>query len=153
MLKPDSLFKSTSLLNFGKPELLNLVPIQLCCDRERHKDLKNVSDFLGDVMSIQLSENVAFWHYAHSYARGHTRNSRVPWLLQKSCHDLDLLQWFAGAPATTVSSFIRPTELTEANAPEGAPETPARASSMSTSAASKRARAICPHGGRRSRPR
>jgi predicted dehydrogenase len=77
---------------------------------------------LGDVVTIQLSENVAFWHYAHSYARGHTRNSKVPWLLQKSCHDLDLLTWLAGAPAGAVSSFTRPTELTSANAPAGAPE-------------------------------
>jgi predicted dehydrogenase len=77
---------------------------------------------LGDVVSIQLAENVAYWHYAHSYVRGLTRNSRVPWLLQKSCHDLDLLSWLAGAPAASVSSFLRPTELTEANAPEGAPE-------------------------------
>ena len=77
---------------------------------------------LGDVVSIQLAENVAFWHYAHSYARGHTRRSVVPWLLQKSCHDLDLLAWMAGAPAASVSSFLRPTELTDANAPEGAPD-------------------------------
>lgn len=77
---------------------------------------------LGDVVSIQLSENVAYWHYAHSYVRGNTRNSRVPWLLQKSCHDMDLLQWIAGSRAEQVSSFLRPTELTEANAPEGAPE-------------------------------
>jgi predicted dehydrogenase len=77
---------------------------------------------LGDVVSIQLSENVAYWHYAHSYVRGNTRNARVPWLLQKSCHDMDLLQWLAGSRATQVSSFMRPTELTEANAPEGAPE-------------------------------
>ena len=73
-------------------------------------------------MSIQLAENVAFWHYAHSYVRGHTRRSTVPWLLQKSCHDLDLLAWMAGSTAESVSSFLRPTELTEANAPEGAPE-------------------------------
>ncbi|MEZ5267005.1 MAG: hypothetical protein R2789_00040 [Microthrixaceae bacterium] len=65
--------------------------------------------------SIQLSENVAFWHYAHSYVRGHP-TFRVPWLLQKSCHDLDLLQWLAGSKAAEVTSFIRPTELTEVNA-------------------------------------
>ena len=80
------------------------------------------SGALGDVVSIQQSENVAFWHYAHSYVRGHTRRSTVPWLLQKSCHDLDLLTWMAGAPAAEVSSFIRPTELTDANVPDGAPE-------------------------------
>lgn len=77
---------------------------------------------LGDVVSIQLAENVAFWHYAHSYVRGHTRRGVVPWLLQKSCHDLDLLAWMAGAPAAAVTSFVRPTELTDANAPDGAPD-------------------------------
>ncbi|MEZ5382776.1 MAG: Gfo/Idh/MocA family oxidoreductase [Microthrixaceae bacterium] len=77
---------------------------------------------LGDVVSIQLAENVAYWHYAHSYVRGHTRNSAVPWLLQKSCHDMDLLAWLAGSQAETVSSHLRPTELTEHNAPDGAPE-------------------------------
>jgi len=77
---------------------------------------------LGDVVTIQQSENVAFWHYAHSYVRGLTRHSSVPWLLQKSCHDLDLISWMAGSPASKVSSFLRPTELTEANAPPGAPE-------------------------------
>jgi predicted dehydrogenase len=80
------------------------------------------SGALGDVITIQLSENVAFWHYAHSYTRGHTRRSEVPWLLQKSCHDLDLLAWMAGSPAMSVASFIRPTELCDENAPEGAPE-------------------------------
>lgn len=79
------------------------------------------SGAIGDVVTIQQSENVAYWHYAHSYVRGHTRNSRVPWLLQKSCHDLDLIAWMAGAPAAKVSSFLRPTQLTEANAPDGAP--------------------------------
>jgi len=79
------------------------------------------SGALGDVVTIQQSENVAFWHYAHSYVRGLTRRSDVPWLLQKSCHDLDLISWMAGAPAVRVSSFVRPTELTDANAPEGAP--------------------------------
>lgn len=77
---------------------------------------------LGEVTSIQLSENVAYWHHAHSYVRGLTRQSRVPMLLQKSCHDLDLLTWLAGAPAETVVSLVRPTELTDANAPDGSTE-------------------------------
>jgi len=77
---------------------------------------------VGQVVTIQQSENVSFWHYAHSYVRGHTRRSEVPWLLQKSCHDLDLISWMAGAPAKSVVSFLRPTELTDANAPAGAPD-------------------------------
>ncbi len=80
------------------------------------------SGALGEVVAIAQSENVAYWHYAHSYVRGLTRSSEVPWLLQKSCHDLDLISWMAGAPPRRVSSFLRPTELTDRNAPDGAPE-------------------------------
>ncbi|MCC7075755.1 MAG: Gfo/Idh/MocA family oxidoreductase [Acidimicrobiia bacterium] len=80
------------------------------------------SGALGEIVAIQQSENVAYWHYAHSYVRGLTRSSRVPWLLQKSCHDLDLIAWLAGSTAARVSSFTRPTQLTGAHAPVGAPE-------------------------------
>ena len=26
---------------------------------------------IGDVVTIQHAENVSYWHYAHSYCRGH----------------------------------------------------------------------------------
>jgi len=79
---------------------------------------------LGRVVSIQHSENVSFWHYAHSYCRGHWRNvaASSPMILAKSCHDLDLLTWLAGARPRRIASTARPTELHEGNAPEGAPD-------------------------------
>jgi predicted dehydrogenase len=79
---------------------------------------------LGDPVTIQHSENVSYWHYAHAYVRGRWRNaaSSSPMILTKSCHDLDLLCWFAGAPPERLTSLARPVELREANAPEGAPE-------------------------------
>lgn len=78
---------------------------------------------LGRVVTIQHAENVSYWHYAHSYCRGNWRNvaASSPMILAKSCHDLDILHWLAGARAARVASFARPTELCEANAPEGAP--------------------------------
>ncbi|MHA1732912.1 MAG: Gfo/Idh/MocA family protein [Promethearchaeota archaeon] len=79
---------------------------------------------IGKVVTIQHSENVSYWHYAHSYCRGLYRNSGTssPMILAKSCHDLDLLYWFAGSsePAR-LTSIARPTELCEENKPEGAP--------------------------------
>ena len=43
-------------------------------------------------------------------------------LLQKSCHDLDLLQWLVGKKCRRVSSFGSLSHFTAENAPEGAPE-------------------------------
>ena len=79
---------------------------------------------IGDVVAIQLSENVSTWHYAHSYCRGHWRNAArtAPLILAKSCHDLDILYWLAGAEPVSLQSFARPTELCARNLPDGAPE-------------------------------
>lgn len=61
---------------------------------------------LGRLIGIQLNENVAHWHYAHSYVRGNWRASppAAPFILAKSSHDLDLLRWWAAAPPLRVSS-------------------------------------------------
>lgn len=78
---------------------------------------------LGRLVTIQHSENVSYWHYAHSYARGHWRNRAAssPMILAKSCHDLDLLCWLADSRPVRLASLERPTELCEANAPPDAP--------------------------------
>jgi predicted dehydrogenase len=77
---------------------------------------------LGRIVTIQHSENVSHWHYAHSYCRGHfRRSSEAPMILAKSCHDLDILYWLADADPISISSSVRPTELCPGNAPEGAP--------------------------------
>ncbi|MBB5232923.1 Gfo/Idh/MocA family protein [Deinococcus budaensis] len=79
---------------------------------------------LGRLVGIQHAENVAYWHYAHSYVRGNWAQSppAAPFVLAKSGHDLDLLRWLAGAPPLRVSSegalhHFRPQE-----APPGASE-------------------------------
>ncbi|MVN88703.1 gfo/Idh/MocA family oxidoreductase [Deinococcus sp. HMF7620] len=61
---------------------------------------------LGQLVGIVHAENVAHWHYAHSYVRGNWRLSppAAPFLLAKSSHDLDLLRAFAGAAPHRVSS-------------------------------------------------
>ena len=50
---------------------------------------------IGDVQSIMALENVGYFHQAHSFVRGNWRKKEEtsPMILQKCCHDLDLLQW------------------------------------------------------------
>jgi predicted dehydrogenase len=77
---------------------------------------------LGRVLSIDMQENVAYWHYAHSYVRGKFRNRRIaaPIVLAKTCHDLDLMIWFAGARPRRVSSFGGLGHFRPEHAPAGA---------------------------------
>ncbi|GGI45831.1 oxidoreductase [Paenibacillus marchantiophytorum] len=79
---------------------------------------------IGQLMSIQHNENVAYWHQAHSFVRGNWRKAAEssPMILAKSCHDLDIILWLAGADCTHVSSFGSLSHFKKENAPEGAPQ-------------------------------
>lgn len=76
---------------------------------------------IGKLVAINATEQVAYWHQAHSYVRGNWRNTRnsAPMILAKCCHDLDLLQFYAGAPCQSVSSVGDLSHFTPENAPEG----------------------------------
>ncbi len=81
------------------------------------------SGALGKIVNIKHSENMATWVYAHSFVRGNWENSEQSssLILQKGCHDLDLIYWFAGSVPTEVSMLVTPTPFYEANAPKNAP--------------------------------
>jgi predicted dehydrogenase len=78
---------------------------------------------LGRLLHLDLREHVSTWHMVHSFVRGKFRSRAVaaPFLLAKSCHDLDLLVWLAGRDPLRVSSFGALSGYCAANAPEGAP--------------------------------
>jgi predicted dehydrogenase len=78
---------------------------------------------LGDIITVEHRENVAYWHMAHSYVRGNWRNSAAssPMILAKCCHDLDLLYWILG-PVRQLSSVGSLLHFRPENAPPGAPE-------------------------------
>ena len=63
-------------------------------------------------------------HQSHSFVRGNWGNSERSsfMLLQKSCHDMDILQWLLDKECIRVQSFGSLTYFKEENAPEGAPE-------------------------------
>lgn len=55
---------------------------------------------VGDIISVEHTEPVGFWHFSHSYVRGNWRreDTTAPSLLTKSCHDIDLLLWLLASP-------------------------------------------------------
>jgi predicted dehydrogenase len=71
--------------------------------------LKRVLDenHIGDIVAIDHTENVGYYHQAHSYVRGNWKNSDTasPMILAKSCHDMDILSYLIDQKPTHVSSF------------------------------------------------
>lgn len=88
---------------------------------EKIKELLD-SKIIGELVSIDHLENVAFWHQAHSFVRGNWRrkDETAPMILAKCCHDLDLLQWFASSTCESVSSYGELNYFKKEKAPEGA---------------------------------
>ncbi len=88
--------------------------------------VKNLVDSgkLGRIISVNHEENVGLIHQSHSFVRGNWGNSERSsnMLLQKSCHDIDILQWVLGKKCKKVQSFGTLSYFTPENAPEGAPE-------------------------------
>ena len=76
---------------------------------------------IGRLVSIDHTENVVYWHEAHSFVRGnwHKREDCAPMILAKCCHDLDLLQYFAQSRCKSVSSMGDLRFFVKENKPEG----------------------------------
>lgn len=86
--------------------------------------LKEILDAgrIGETVTVMGIENVGYWHQAHSFVRGNWRNSDTtsPMILQKCCHDMDLLLWLTGKTAESVTSYGSTYLFKEEMAPEGA---------------------------------
>lgn len=76
---------------------------------------------IGRLECVQASENVAYWHFAHSFVRGAWRRQveSSPLILAKSCHDMDIIRWLVGRPCLRVSSYGGLDWFREENAPAG----------------------------------
>lgn len=79
---------------------------------------------IGELIAIEHHEDVGYWHFAHSYVRGNWRREAdsSPFILAKACHDLDLLRWYAGRPATRAVGFGDLYYFNPDHRPAGAPE-------------------------------
>lgn len=77
---------------------------------------------IGDIVTINHTENVGYFHFAHSFVRGNWRDefTSTPSILAKCCHDIDLIAWFTDSPCVSVSSVGSLKYFCKENAPEGA---------------------------------
>jgi len=82
------------------------------------------SGAIGDIVCVELTENIGYYHYAHSYCRGNWRNTDVstPLILAKNCHDTDMICWLIGKKCLAVNSFGSLKYFKKEYAPEGSTE-------------------------------
>ena len=87
-----------------------------------YRKIKEIIDsgVIGRIMNINQTENVGYYHYAHSFLRGNWHNSKetCPMILAKCCHDFDLIFWLSGKSCKSLSSFGELTYFREENAPK-----------------------------------
>ncbi|WP_184951549.1 Gfo/Idh/MocA family protein [Paractinoplanes abujensis] len=77
---------------------------------------------IGKLISVQHLEPVGWWHFAHSFVRGHWRNTEEsgPLLLTKCCHDIDWLMYLFEQLPERVSSFGSLSHFRASERPAGA---------------------------------
>ena len=89
-----------------------------------YRTIKSIirSGKIGEVVNVDAVENVGYWHHAHSFVRGNWSNFErsSPMILQKSCHDLDILNYLIGAHCGSLASFGSLSYFNAAHRPEGA---------------------------------
>lgn len=77
---------------------------------------------LGEILSITTAEHVSYHHYAGVFVRGRWHRyeeGKSTFLMQKCCHDLDLITWFmSGVDPVRVSSLGSLSYFTKAHAPK-----------------------------------
>ncbi len=92
---------------------------------KRIKELIN-SDVIGRIMTMEMNEHVWIAHFIDSFVRGKWSSEAKcgsSFLLQKSCHDMDLACWLNNeSKPVRVSSIGSRSQFILKNAPEGATE-------------------------------
>ncbi|MDR2046490.1 MAG: Gfo/Idh/MocA family oxidoreductase [Clostridiales bacterium] len=80
------------------------------------------SGAIGDIVSVNDTENVGYWHFSHSYVRGNWRreDETGPSILAKCCHDLDIIYYFTGQKCAEVFSSGSRKLFLPRNMPDGA---------------------------------
>ena len=82
------------------------------------------SGVLGEVITVNASENVGYFHQAHSFVRGPWRrkDESSPMILAKCCHDMDIIRYLMGEKCLSVNSYGSLFYFNKEHAPDGATE-------------------------------
>lgn len=82
------------------------------------------SGIIGKLIAIDAMERVEYWHQAQAYVRIQSEKNDMayPTILAKCSHDLDLVQYYAGAKCDTVTSIGGLSFFRKENAPADAAE-------------------------------
>lgn len=87
-------------------------------------EIKKIIDSgeIGKVYSVAHNENTGYFHFAHSFVRGNWRQEKAssPFILSKSCHDIDIILWLIGKSCLSVSAFGSLGHFRKEKAPENA---------------------------------
>lgn len=90
------------------------------------KKIKELIDAgkIGRITSVSEAEDVDFVHYWLSFLHGnwHSCKKSSPIILQKCCHDFDIISWLTGKKCERVSSFGRLNVYKKENKPADATE-------------------------------
>lgn len=117
------------LLDLQNTQRKNNIKVNICHVLRYTPYYKKIKTLLnegviGKVMTIELNEHVGLVHFLDSFIRGKWNSEArcgSSFLLQKSCHDMDLLCWLKNdATPVRVSSFGSRSWFVKENAPEGA---------------------------------
>ncbi len=114
------------IANYAKEQNVKVMVCHVLRYTTYYKALRNLiqSGKLGKVMTIEHTEGVGHIHQSHSFVRGNWGNSErsSTILLQKTCHDMDILQWLIDKKPLEIQSFGKLSYFKPENAPAGAPD-------------------------------
>lgn len=79
------------------------------------------SRMLGTILSLEWTEAISLRHWTECYCRNPAYNNGAAvgsWLLEKSCHDMDQLNWILGSRCERVACFRSRSFFVPATAPD-----------------------------------
>lgn len=110
------------ILNHNKKYNVDVLVCHVLRYTSFYKKLKELLDrqLIGKVQFIDHIENIGYYHFAHSFVRGNWRTTKeaAPIILQKTCHDLDLIYWLFEKKAVELTSKGKLSYFNQENAPE-----------------------------------